>query len=49
MDTKDDDVMEETYVGNDYNLWSKGVRVSNNFQSILNITMKKTPTTTTST
>ena len=48
MDDIDDDVMEEDCVGNDYNLQSKGVPMSNNSPTSKKAT-NKTPTTTTST
>ena len=49
VDNKDDDVMEESCVGNDYNLRSKGVPTSNNSPSTSNKAMEKTPTASTST
>ena len=49
MDNKDDDVMEEACVGNDYNLQSKSSPTSNNSISTSKIATKKTPSTATST
>ena len=42
VDNKDDDAMEEAWVGNDYNIQSKGVSTSNNSPSTSNMDMEKT-------
>lgn len=49
MDDIDDDVMEEACVGNYYNLQIKGSPTSNNSPSTSKMTLKKTPSATTST
>ena len=48
VDKKDDDVMEEEYVENDYNLQSKGALKSSDSTSTLKMVAKKKPVTTTS-
>ena len=42
VDNEHDDVMEESCVGNDYNILSKGVPTSNNSPSTLKMSMRKT-------
>ena len=48
MDDIDDDIMEETCVGNGYNLRSKGAPKTNDSPSTSKIVVKNTPTTATS-
>ena len=49
MDDIDDDVTEESCVGNDYNLWSKGALKYNDSSYTTKVDVKKTLAETTST
>ena len=47
MDDIDDDIMNEAYVGNDYNLQTKGSPKTNDSPSTSKTILEKIPTTTT--